>query len=191
LLGRRLLPNQKDPQVTTHFTGRVRLTRKPPQAVTVAAPGALPEKAIEAADIYRIYFHGPAYQVIGRAWRDGKQMIGQLAQGLPNNHQPSEWPAVTAPRLIELCFQTAGLLEMTGEGRFGLPQHVDRVCVWSAPGLADAQLYAVVTPSAGGGFDAEVVDTRGTRYVQLSGYHTVALANKIEGEALKALQAVA
>jgi acyl transferase domain-containing protein/acyl carrier protein len=191
LIGRRSLPNQKDPQVATHFTARVRLTRKPPQAVTVAAPGAPQGKIIEAADIYRIYFHGPAYQVIGRAWRDGKQMIGQLAKGLPSNHQPSEWPAVTAPRLIELCFQTAGLLEMAGEGRFGLPQHLDRVCVWSAPGLADAQLYAVVTPSAEGRFDAEVVDARGTRYVQLSGYHTVALANKIEGEALKALQAVA
>ena len=60
-----------------------------------------------------------------------------------------------------------------------------------SPGLADAQLYAVVTPSAGGRFDAEVVDERGTRYVQLSGYHTVALANKIEDEALKALQPVA
>jgi acyl transferase domain-containing protein/acyl carrier protein len=191
LIGRRSLPNQQDPQVTTHFTARVRLTRKPPQAVTVAAPGTPQGKIIEAADIYRIYFHGPAYRVIGRAWRDGKQMIGQLAKGLPGNHQPSEWPAVTAPRLIELCFQTAGLLEMAGEGRFGLPQHLDRVCVWSAPGLADAQLYAVVTPSRGGGFDAEVVDERGTRYVQLSGYHTVALANKIEGEALKALQAVA
>jgi hypothetical protein len=190
LIGRRSLPNQKDPQITTHFTARVRLTRKPSHTETVVAPGKSEGKIIEAADIYRIYFHGPAYRVIELAWRDGKRMIGRMAKGLPNNHQPSEWPAVIAPRLIELCFQTAGLLEMTGEGRFGLPRHIDRVCVWRAPSLADAQLYAVVTPSAEGSFDAEVVDARGTRYAQLSGYSTVALA-KIEGEALKAMQAVA
>ncbi len=26
---------------------------------------------VEAADIYRLYFHGPAYQVVERAWWDG------------------------------------------------------------------------------------------------------------------------
>ena len=31
---------------------------------------------IEAADIYRLYFHGPAYQVLERAWWDGKRMSG-------------------------------------------------------------------------------------------------------------------
>ena len=190
LVGRRTLPNQKEPQITTHFTGRVRLTRKPSQAETTVAPRVPEGKTIPAAEIYKVYFHGPAYRVIERAWQVGKEMIGQMAKGLPVNHYPAEWPAVIAPRLIELCFQTAGLLEMKQDGRFGLPQHVDRVSVWRAPGLADAQLFAVVTPRAEGTFDAEVMDARGTRYVRLNGYRTVALG-KIEGEALKAMQAVA
>ena len=32
-----------------------------------------------------------------------------------------------APRLIELCFQTAGFWEMGVQSRMGLPQHIDRV----------------------------------------------------------------
>ena len=39
LIGRRSLPNQAEPQVTTHFTARVRLTKQPPEAVTVPAAG--------------------------------------------------------------------------------------------------------------------------------------------------------
>ena len=74
---------------------------------------------IEAADIYRLYFHGPAYQVVEKAWWDGKQVIGLFAQGLPPNHHPSELPTVMAPRLIELCFQTAGSLGTRRAGPHG------------------------------------------------------------------------
>ena len=38
LTGRRMLPNQAEPQVTTHFTARVRLTQQAPVAVDRAAP---------------------------------------------------------------------------------------------------------------------------------------------------------
>src|SRR5215471_21562471 len=51
-------------------------------------------------------------------------------------------------RLIELCFQTAGLWEISVHYRMGLPQHIDRVCLYRAPELADGPLYAVVTAGA-------------------------------------------
>ena len=124
LIGRRTLPKLEKPEVTTHFTGRVRLARQAPVQVA-AHEFAVPKGiVIEAADIYRIYFHGPAYQVLGRAWLDGNRVVGQMAETLPANHQPPERPVLVAPRLIELCFQTAGLWEITAEGRMGLPQHV-------------------------------------------------------------------
>jgi len=197
LIGSRLLPNQTEPQVTTHFTARVRLAKLTPQAMTVPALG-LPDQhfdghIIEAADIYRLYFHGPAYQVVARAWWDGHRIIGLMAKGLPANHLPSELPTIMAPRLIELCFQTAGLWEMGVQGSMGLPQHID--CVSSSsllvtPESADTRLYAVVTPNPGrGSFDAEVVDAKGNRYLQLSGYRTVAVPRAVDAEPLKALQA--
>ncbi|HMD15232.1 MAG TPA: SDR family NAD(P)-dependent oxidoreductase, partial [Terriglobales bacterium] len=192
LTGSRSLPNQTEPQVTTHFTARVRLTKQMPQAVT-GPPLDLPEgNIIEAADIYRLYFHGPAYQVVERAWWDGHRIIGLMAKGLPANHLPSELPTLTAPRLIELCFQTAGLWEMGARGSMGLPQHID--CVSSlllrVPKPADGTLYAVVTSGQGhGSFDAEVVDAKGNGYLQLRGYRTVVVPNTVNAERLKALQA--
>jgi acyl transferase domain-containing protein/NAD(P)-dependent dehydrogenase (short-subunit alcohol dehydrogenase family) len=190
LTGSRQLPTQLDPQVTTHFTARVRLVKQAPQSTTGPAPDARSGSVTEAGDIYRIFFHGPAYQVVERAWRNDQRIIGELSRRLPANHHPSERPLVIAPRLIELCFQTAGLWEIGVHGRFGLPQHVDRVCVGrAAPG--DAELLAVATPDPGGNFDVEVVDRAGNRYVQLTGYRTVALPNAVEAGSLKALQTVA
>ncbi len=90
LTGQRSLPNQAEPQVTTHFTARVRLTKQTLKAVTVPALGTPVGHIIEAAEIYPLYFHGPAYQVVERAWWDGHRIVGLMAKGLPPNHLPSE-----------------------------------------------------------------------------------------------------
>ena len=83
-----------------------------------------------------------------------------------------------APRLIELCFQTAGLWEMGSEGRMGLPQHIDRVSLLlPVHETEDTRLYAIVKSDGRGGFDAEVVDMKGNRYVEISGYRTVAISS--------------
>ncbi len=191
LTGSRSLPNQAEPQVTTHFTARVQLTKQAPKAISVPALGSPEGHIIEAADIYRLYFHGPAYQVVERAWWDGHRMVGLLAKGLPANHLPSELPTLMAPRLIELCFQTAGVWEMGTQGRMGLPLHIDRVSSsLGSPDSVGTRLYAVVTPDPGrGSFDAEVVDAKGNCYLHLDGYRTMEVPNAVDAEGLKALQA--
>jgi hypothetical protein len=191
LLGHRILPNQAEPQVTTHFTARVRLTKGTPALGTGSVLGTPHGNIIEAADIYRLYFHGPAYQVVERAWWDGSRIIGLMANGLCNNHHPSELPTLMAPRLIELCFQTAGIWEMGVQGRMGLPQRVDGVSVFERePERSEDRLYAVITPNQrDGSFDAEVLDAKGNRYLQLSGYRTVAVPGGIDAGSLKTLQA--
>jgi acyl transferase domain-containing protein/NAD(P)-dependent dehydrogenase (short-subunit alcohol dehydrogenase family) len=191
LLGHRTLPNQTAPQVNTHFTARVRLTKHAPALVAGPALSTPEGHVIEATDIYRLFFHGPAYQVVERAWWDGKRIVGLMANGLPYNHHPSCLPALMAPRWIELCFQTAGVWEMGGQGRMGLPQHIDRVSLLVRdPQRAEGRLYAVVTPNPREeSFDAEVVDAKGNRYLQLSGYRTVEIPNAVDAERLKELQA--
>ena len=169
LIGLRSLPNQTEPHVTKHFTGRVRLNKEPLQASTGPTVNLPSGSFIKAADIYRIYFHGPAYQVLEQAWWDGDRMFGAMSRHLPANHQPDNRPTVLAPRLIELCFQTAGLWEMAVQGRMGLPLHIDHVRVWQASTLVEGQLFAIVTPLPDGGFDAQVVNANGNRYGQLSG----------------------
>jgi hypothetical protein len=95
-----------------------------------------------------------------------------------------------APRLIELCFQTAGVWEMGIEGRMGLPQHIDRLSLLRNPDEAESRLFAVVIPNLHeGSFDAEVVDEKGNRYLQLSGYRTIAAPGTVDAGRLKVLQA--
>jgi acyl transferase domain-containing protein/NAD(P)-dependent dehydrogenase (short-subunit alcohol dehydrogenase family) len=191
LIGYRTLPNQTDLQATTHFTATVRLTKKPQLAVIASALGSLTGPTVEASLIYQLYFHGPAYQVLERAWWDGKRIVGLLAKDLPSNHHPADLPTLMAPRLIELCFQTAGVWEMSVKGRIGLPQHIDHVSLMREPAMAEGRLYAVVIPnSKQGSFDAEVLDVAGNCYVQLGGYRTVAIPNGVDSERIKELQTV-
>ena len=138
--------------------------------------------------VYRVYFHGPAYQVLESAWRADGDVVGRLAADLPPAHEPPGQPTEIAPRLIELCFQTAGVWELGTFGRMGLPTHVDRVVRFEG---ADEQgaLFAVVHPRDGKGVDAEVVDESGKVRVRLEGYLTTALPGGLDLEALDPIRA--
>ena len=189
LTGHRILPNKPEPEETIHFTASVRLTRLVAEQVAGKGFPKANGSAFKASDIYRIYFHGPAYRVLNRAWQEGNCIVGELAKDLPSNHHPSGALTLLAPRLIELCFQTAGLWEINSESRMGLPRHVSRVCWRRAPELANGPLFAVVTPHPErGSFDAEVMDGAGNLYLQVSGYQTVALPESVNGELLNALR---
>jgi len=192
LFGRRKLAGQTEPQETTHFTARVRVSRQTPGAVTGPKPRLSAEAIVDAAHIYRVYFHGPAYQVLEKAWWDGEHMVGELMLDLPEECKPSERLTLFGPRLIELCFQTAGLWEMAAQSRMGLPWQVRGVSWLRAPQLADHHaFYALVTPHpAEGTFDAEVVDAEGNRYLRLDGYRTAQVPSNVDSEPLKALHDV-
>ncbi|MBI4944641.1 MAG: SDR family NAD(P)-dependent oxidoreductase [Actinobacteria bacterium] len=184
LEAQRVLPGAADPVTTVHFTGRVRLST----AVAPAAPDLVVDLTEPAADaalgpdaVYRLYFHGPAYQVVGGAWRTGDGATARLADPLPEDHVPAAAPLASAPRLVELCFQAAGLWEAGRQDRLALPRAVARVR-WVAgpppsPGDgANGALFAVATPEAADGvFDCAVVDAQGHVVLALDGYATVPL----------------
>jgi hypothetical protein len=189
LTGTRTLANQTEPQLTTHFTGNVRLTRQAPAPV-VGANATFSGSIIGASDIYRVYFHGPAYRVIERASWNGHQMIARFAARLPDHHVPADRPLAFAPRLIELCFQTAGLYEMVVQRRMGLPLRVDRVRLFRSPESAEGPLFAVVTPAADfASFDADVVDSAGNLYLCLNGYRTVQFRETVDLQLVQTAEA--
>jgi acyl transferase domain-containing protein/NAD(P)-dependent dehydrogenase (short-subunit alcohol dehydrogenase family) len=189
LIGQRTLPNQADPQLTTHFTGRVLLTKQIPEPIS-ANPVKPEGSVINASDVYKIYFHGPAYRVVQNAWWNGQHMIGLMAEHLPANHHPPELRTSISPRLVELCFQTAGIWEMGMESRMGLPLHIDHLTIFPQPeDSASGALHALVTRKPEeGGFDAEVIDSRGNRLLRLSGYHTIAIPDAIDAKKVNALR---
>ncbi|HEX4982311.1 MAG TPA: SDR family NAD(P)-dependent oxidoreductase [Ilumatobacteraceae bacterium] len=191
LLARRSLANQSE-QLTTHFSGRVRLTRAAVLPLTLdpgAAPAGEPsDRAVGADDVYRIYFHGPAYQVVDAAWRDADRVVGRLADDLPPDHQPDGAPLLFEPRLIELCFQTAGILELGTTGRLALPLRVGRVSLFPVPDQV-GRWRAVVTARADGrGVDATVVDDAGHVRVALDAYETISLPGGTDEGALEPLR---
>jgi hypothetical protein len=186
LVGRRTLPGQAE-QVTTHFTGRVVLSRTRGDLGTVTLPtrtgtGAPPDA------IYQVFFHGPAYQVLAGVWRDGNSAVGELAPDLPADRDPESAPLLAVPRLVELCFQTAGVAQLATEGTLGLPLRVHRVEVASGASESAAR-WAVTGDGDAGRIDAVVVDGEGRVLVRLTGYETVALPGPLPSALVAPLEA--
>ena len=191
LVGRRSLPGQAEPQETVHFRARVKLERGDANLETVAAALENPGAPLVAAEIYSVYFHGPAYQVLESAWKNGSGVVGLFADPLPPNHVPDGQPTLVSPRLIELSFQTAGVFELGTRGLMGLPLRVERVRPVRDPQTASGRLHAVVTPSASadGSYDARVVDADGNVYLVVDGYRTVELAGAASASQLEPFRA--
>ncbi len=164
------------PVEKVHFQARVRLTRKPAAKpkVTFKRP-ALKRMSIEAPSIYQVYFHGPAYKVLERVQVEGDRAIGLMAAELPPNSEPAGVEALLAPRLVELCLQTAGIWEVKTKRRLALPAGIDSLLVHrSEKDAGGKRLYAVVEARQDGeSFDAKVLDETGRVFVELDGYRTV------------------
>ncbi|MFN8038356.1 MAG: SDR family NAD(P)-dependent oxidoreductase [Acidimicrobiales bacterium] len=178
LVGRRSLPSGDTE--TVHTTAIVHLgpvlLEAPPAPASPPAPTA---SAVGPDAVYGVYFHGPAYQVLGAAWSEPGTAYGRLADGLGPNHRPEDARLVTAPRLLELCFQTAGIVELGTEARMGLPTHLDRLVLFPGAGEGEG-VTAVVTPLADGAADAVVVGPEGRVWLRLEGYRTIALPGAVD-----------
>jgi hypothetical protein len=136
--------------------------------------------SIVADDIYKIYFHGPAYQVLERAQVDGSMAIGLLAENLPANCNPAAAPELIAPRLVEFCFQTAGVWEIHTRQQMALPLAIGSVTAYRQEADAKGRLYAIVEAiDDGAAFQAQVVDKSGNVFVELNGYRTVQLPGEV------------
>jgi len=169
------------PRFDTHFVGEVYLTTAPVEGRTIDfTPPSVEALDIDRERIYRVYFHGPAYQVIERVGVVGDQAVALMTDGLPPNSAP-DMPMLTAPRLIELCFQTAGMWEMVTHRAMALPAAIESVIIYRQPESAEGRrLYALVTAiENGSSYDAHVVDTDGNVYVELRGYRTVRLPGEV------------
>ena len=175
LSAERMLPGHDTPQRTVHFTGRVRLGTAPPTRETMDPPADSDGTTMDADQVYSFYFHGPAYQVVASAWRDGDSSAAALADPLPDNHVPPELTLVTAPRLVELCFQTAGLWQAGLEDRLALPMRVGSARVLAQPRRRAERCTPWLTRSAPESSTASSSIPRGTVIVRLDGYETIPL----------------
>jgi hypothetical protein len=170
-------------QIKDHFSADVRLVPEPlPQQDIQFAPPPADTLATQAEDIYKVFFHGPAYRVLESATVDGRSAIGLIALDLPpdvvsdttGSHNGAG--ALMAPRLVESCFQAAALWSIHNKQAMAFPLGIGSVAVCRWPERTNGdRLYACVsTGDDGGTFDGYVVDGAGHVYVNLLGYRTVA-----------------
>jgi NAD(P)-dependent dehydrogenase (short-subunit alcohol dehydrogenase family)/acyl carrier protein len=168
-------------QEKVHFTADVRLTCrvKPQPAIAFDAP-PVESMPIGHQAIYRVFFHGPAYQVIERARVEGDRATGLISAELPPNTSPANAASIMAPRLIEACFQTVGVWQIEAQHVMALPLSIGSVAAYRQPGEVQGRLYAVATAiNHGESFDAQVVDERGAVLVDLKGYRTITLPGTV------------
>ncbi len=171
------------PVVRLHFRAQVRMTktnRQMPRSKETP-PSAKKPLPIGRDAVYRVFFHGPAYRVLEGVQVEGETAWGLLERDLPPNADPPGAASLVAPRLLELCFQTAGIWEVSAKKHLALPAALTSVRVFGGEEDAKAKrLWAVVTAHDGGAsFDARVVDEAGNVFVELLGYRTVPLEGTV------------
>jgi malonyl CoA-acyl carrier protein transacylase len=177
-------------ETTTFVAARVRLTATaPPPAFERASPHRF-MGGLSGAEIYRVCLRAPAFRVLERAWRTNAAVVGLMARA----PEPAGEPLFTAPRLFELCVQTAEVLDTGRRGCLAEPIHVDRVRLARPAAAANgSRLYAVVRPAAAEGvereadgeihtYDARVLDEGGNVYLDLHGCRTAPMAGAIRAE---------
>ena len=96
-------------------------------------------------------------------------------------HKGAEADALVAPRLLELCFQAAGLWLLAKKQTMGLPTALARAAVYRPEdATGEKRLYVtVVAREEGEAFDARVVDEKGQVQAEVVGYRTVALPGQV------------
>ncbi len=159
-----------------HFTGKIFLTQKPlSPEVSLQLPVWGDDVTVCAEDIYKLYFHGPSFQVLDCVQKSGNFVMGRLAKNLPSG--TNNGSSISTPLLVELCFQTAGLWEAGATGTMALPHSIGTLTIYPRK-VNGEPIFAEVTPFMEDGkvsFDARVVDAKGHLYLELSNYQTAPL----------------
>lgn len=177
-----------------HFSGRVYLKpqEKPEVEAIVKPPKWTGGYTLQAEDIYRLYFHGPAFQVLEGVQRSGDHLLGKL-QAKRASFTTLEQASMNVPILVELCLQTAGIWEIGKTGIMALPQSIQRLTLYSQK-INGVPIFAEVVSVTGEDgrmvFDARVVDANGHLYLELNNYRTSPLPYSVEQDLLRPLQAL-
>ena len=175
-----------------HFSGKVylKLQESQVQEASAKAPKWNGNYTVKAEDIYRLYFHGPAFQVLEGVQRSGDAVIGKLNKKLPSITS-DEHALLSTPTLVELCFQTAGIWEIGKTGAMALPKSVESLTLYRQS-VNGAAIYAEVKPAHTRSgelyFDARVVNSKGRLYLELKDYRTSSIPTRVESSLLAPLQ---
>jgi NAD(P)-dependent dehydrogenase (short-subunit alcohol dehydrogenase family) len=183
----------RDPEEKLHFSGTVVLDQGAVEGVQTSVDGSVPVGGIGFDDIYRVYFHGPAYRVLEMVNRlSSGQILGTMRSPLPSDTTNPQSASMVGPRMIELGFQTAGVWEIGQTGQMGLPSVVDKVTVFE-PAINGQIIVAELSPKLTQdalSFDIKLRDGAGKVYLTVEGYRTSRIPGGLPDEALERFRGV-
>ena len=159
-----------------HFLADVHLTKEKAEMLVEAFTVPDEESLMTHGEqIYKTFFHGPAYQVLESVKVAGETAVALVAHELPPNTNPADAGSLLAPRLVEACFQTAAQWSVEAKNAMAFPLGFEQVIVYHQEDEGRGRrLYTLLeTVDDGQTFDARVVDESGRVYVILRGYQTV------------------
>ncbi len=177
-----------------HFRGKVHLVAasQPKLSLDAQPPHWNGAYTVQAADIYKLYFHGPSFQVLEGVQKFGETVLGKLNKQIPPISEDSQ-NFLSVPVLIELCFQTAGVWEIGKSGALSLPQSITALRLYENK-VNGVPIYAEVKPqNAANGdlfFDARVIDSQGRVYLEMDNYRTSPLPYTVDQSLLTPLAAL-
>ena len=107
-------------------------------------------------------------------------VLGRMADDLPPHYDAGAGPTQIVPRLIELCFQTAGVWELGTAGVHGAADARRPRAAVRRRGRAGPPRPPSCRPRPDGtAMDADVVDEHGAVRIRLEGYRTTALPGAV------------
>ncbi|OJX38148.1 MAG: hypothetical protein BGO78_08965 [Chloroflexi bacterium 44-23] len=177
-----------------HFRGNVHLVPadQPMQSCDGIAPHWNGAYTVQAADIYKLYFHGPSFQVLEGVQKAGDTVLGKLNKQIPSL-TGNDQKMLSVPVLVELCFQTAGIWEAGTSGALSLPQSIGTLRIFENK-VNGVAIFAEVKPfnHSNGDlyFDARVIDSQGRVYLEMENYRTAQLPYGVDQAILAPISAL-
>ena len=134
--------------------------------------------SVSKEEIYKKYFHGPSFQVLGGIVRVDKHASLAVYHTTPRP-QWNDGPRtlLANPMLIEAAFQCCGFQDMSIEHKMTLPDGIAEVAVLNKQvPPAQLYLYGVNRGNTADGktlHDAYVFDAQGNVWVEIHGYQAI------------------
>ena len=137
---------------------------------------ALPQ--ISKEEIYKKYFHGPSFQVLGGILKADKESSLALYNTTPRPQwSDAEKTLLANPMLIEAAFQCCGFRDMAIENKMTLPDGIKEIAVFHRE-VPPQKLYLYgrfkgLTADGKTLHDAYVFDEQGNVWVEIHGYQAI------------------
>lgn len=169
----------RDDTTVTHFSATLECTQPVSQTTAIDGPTGCSALPVQASQIYALFFHGPTFRVLQRAGLIHDAVVAEVATRLPGLTSDPHDTFVLAPRLIEACLQTAGLLEIATQSRMMIPSRIERIEFFgdrnSVPDRLFTRARRSVTRQGVEAIDIDVVDLDGACWLKVGGYETLPL----------------